>query len=441
MSELDQYLMPTNSPINMGTTVSAYQVDSLYEDSSIRTAGIQGSAVIDSKMGTFSAGKITAGTIVADVAYAGTLTANQLNGGTLTLGGTVNGNGVMQIKNAAGTTIVQGDNLGHHYYGTSGTQELIRVDSTGLHALNTGGTTLYEIKADGFFAYGTTSDVIQVRETSSTANSYGFLGYTTSSGNPYFYILTGDSKGLFIQTSLKAFVVSSTDLNLIAGTDATLTADNDMFIVCDANDNASGAMYFKNYNSRNYRFWDKNNGVYRTLTMDSDKTAIMPTRDGYKALYCVESPEVWFMDFVEKKDHLDPYFEDVTIPPYKYIQCDDGTYQVWGKRKGKEDKRFEPKSVSEFIENDKFWSQAQRPSKPDYSNLISKLSQYREEWGSAEELEEYKYLEKNIMAFKSTDGERVEVEEPIFVSKLRKSGNPHPLKEVAMKKIDDVVEK
>src|SRR3990167_2837895 len=404
MSELDQYLMPTNSPINMGTTVSAYQVDSLYEDSSIRTAGIQGSAVIDSKMGTFSAGKITAGTIVADVAYAGTLTANQLNGGTLTLGGTVNGNGVMQIK-------------------------------------NTGGTTLYEIKADGFFAYGTTSDVIQVRETSSTANSYGFLGYTTSSGNPYFYILTGDSKGLFIQTSLKAFVVSSTDLNLIAGTDATLTADNDMFIVCDANDNASGAMYFKNYNSRNYRFWDKNNGVYRTLTMDSDKTAIMPTRDGYKALYCVESPEVWFMDFVEKKDHLDPYFEDVTIPPYKYIQCDDGTYQVWGKRKGKEDKRFEPKSVSEFIENDKFWSQAQRPSKPDYSNLISKLSQYREEWGSAEELEEYKYLEKNIMAFKSTDGERVEVEEPIFVSKLRKSGNPHPLKEVAMKKIDDVVEK
>ena len=92
-----------------------------------------------------------------------------------------------------------------------------------------------------------------------------------------------------------------------------------------------------------------------TLTLSSNKTAIVPTSEGYNALYCTESPEVWFMDFCDEKGKLDPMFEEVTSAPYRYIKCeDDGGYQVWGKRKGHEKYRFESKTYQEFLANEKF---------------------------------------------------------------------------------------
>jgi len=97
----------------------------------------------------------------------------------------------------------------------------------------------------------------------------------------------------------------------------------------------------------------------------TDKSAIMPTSEGYKALYCMESPEVWFMDFVEDKEHLDPLFLEVTEGDSKFIKCDDGTYQVWRRRKGAGNKRFESKTEEEAIHNNKFWSMARVNSKID----------------------------------------------------------------------------
>ena len=90
------------------------------------------------------------------------------------------------------------------------------------------------------------------------------------------------------------------------------------------------------------------------LTLTADKTAIVPTSEGFNALYCTESPEVWFMDFCDEKGVLDPMFEEVTVAPYRYIKCEDGGYQVWGKRKGHEHKRFEQKTEAEFLANEKF---------------------------------------------------------------------------------------
>lgn len=84
------------------------------------------------------------------------------------------------------------------------------------------------------------------------------------------------------------------------------------------------------------------------------KTAIVPTSKGFNALYCTESPEVWFMDFCDKKGELDPMFEEVTVAPYRYIKCEDGGYQVWGKRKGHANKRFESKTRAEFEANERF---------------------------------------------------------------------------------------
>lgn len=80
---LDEYGMPIDSPIT-GSTVSesAYQYASNSERNAVTNYNLQ----------NFSFGKGS--------------------GGTITLGGTVNGNGYFQIKNASGSVIVTGDNTG-----------------------------------------------------------------------------------------------------------------------------------------------------------------------------------------------------------------------------------------------------------------------------------------------------------------------------------------
>jgi len=107
-----------------------------------------------------------------------------------------------------------------------------------------------------------------------------------------------------------------------------------------------------------------------TLTMDSDKLAIVQTSEGFNALHCIEAPDVWFMDFCDVKGVLDPMFEEVTVPPYRYIKCeDDGGYQVWGKRKGHDHKRFESKTREEFDANERFL----RMNQPNYQIGLRKV--------------------------------------------------------------------
>lgn len=105
-------------------------------------------------------------------------------------------------------------------------------------------------------------------------------------------------------------------------------------------------------------------GITSTLPATSGtlKNAILPTSEGFNALACMESPEVWFMDFCKEKGKLDPMFEEVTFPPYHYIKCEDGEYQVWGKRKGHDHVRFESKTSEEFLANERFLQM----SKPSY---------------------------------------------------------------------------
>jgi hypothetical protein len=100
------------------------------------------------------------------------------------------------------------------------------------------------------------------------------------------------------------------------------------------------------------------------------KSAIVPTSKGYRALYCMESPEVWFMDFARKVHKwwqfwkkpnfiVDKTFLEVTVAPYIFMPTlVKGWVQVWGKRKGHENKRFEEKTEAEFKKNEEFLSQA-----------------------------------------------------------------------------------
>lgn len=98
------------------------------------------------------------------------------------------------------------------------------------------------------------------------------------------------------------------------------------------------------------------------------KTAIVPTSKGYRALYCIESPDVWFMDFCKVKKHkwwefwkkpeydIDPLFLETVEGDLTFVPtANKDIAQVWGKRKGFKNTRFEKKTKEQFIKNNKFW--------------------------------------------------------------------------------------
>lgn len=92
----------------------------------------------------------------------------------------------------------------------------------------------------------------------------------------------------------------------------------------------------------------------KVLTVSADKSAIVPTSKGFNALYCAESPEVWFFDFAESKDKIDLMFEEVTTGDKHFIKTEGGQYLVFARRDGHEHKRFESKTEEEFIKNERF---------------------------------------------------------------------------------------
>lgn len=314
---LDANLRPINSPAveNTKDRVTGYEFNSDNERNAIGATNIQNFS--------FSTGR----------------------GGTLTLGGTANGDGLMVLKNATGGTIFTGNNTGHHYYGTSGVEQ-VRVDNIGFHAYQPDGTTeQLRISVNGVTAYGTTPNVLQFISSSSGTVSYGAIGFST--GLDAFYIASGNGKN--------AYYFTDTGKNAVYAADGTVLLNGGNYVA------------IRNDSSNQYNFYDPGGGGgYWTLTMNANKTAIVPTKEGYKALYTNESPEVWFTDFCKIKRtwkfwkqeyEIDPMFLEVTVGPYHFIPTfDRNIAQVWGKRKGSEHLRFTSKSKQEFIDNNKFWS-------------------------------------------------------------------------------------
>ena len=121
----------------------------------------------------------------------------------------------------------------------------------------------------------------------------------------------------------------------------------------------AGAVYMDTSNTMNFgnnnRNIDMLTGSGNFKVNGTTKTAIVSTEEGYKALYCIESPEVWFMDFCYNKDTIDPIFLEVTEGSMKFIKCDDGSFQVWRRRKGFGTIRLEAKTKNESITNTQFW--------------------------------------------------------------------------------------
>lgn len=364
MAELNNSLIPKDSPLAQSGQVSPFEWDATNERGVINATKI--------KNFSFNSG----------------------TGGTLTLGGTENGSGYMQLKDENGTAIFSADYEGHHYYGTAGTveqirvddlgfhaygtsgtaqelirvddqgfhaygtsgtaQELVKVDDTGFHAYNSGGTEQFKISSEGLFAYGNSNIVQRFRSDASSTISYGAIGFSQSDNAFAISALGG----------YDFYLLGSEDKGGVLGVDDTLLI------------HAGTQLAFKKDSNNQYLFYDAAGTTYRTLTMDSNKTAIVETSKGFNALYCMESPEVWFMDFCESKDKIDPLFLEVTTPPYHFIKCEDGEYQVWGKRKGHEKLRFEKKTKSEADENNRFWAmpglRARSNETPELNYLLKK---------------------------------------------------------------------
>lgn len=322
MIDLDQYLNPAPSPINSGSVTTPYDFGFTNERDAVGNFNLK----------NFSFSKGT--------------------GGTLQLGGTANGNGLMTLKDASGVVIMQQDNTGQHFYNSAGT-ESIRVDLTGFHAYGSTGTELIRVDNTGLHAYINNGTSKQLDVLGTTINFYGTAGNTmrfydrfggtefaimgyTSAAPANFLVDSENGAGLMLISSKDG--TQSVQIGALGtGSDVVLSATHNVRVV--ANDLLI-------------------NGV-------SYKLAIVSTSKGYRALYCMESPEVWFMDFCkrkkswkfwEQKFEIDPLFIEATSPPYHYVKCEGNIYQVWGKRKGAEKIRFEEKTKEQFEKNNQFWS-------------------------------------------------------------------------------------
>jgi hypothetical protein len=112
-----------------------------------------------------------------------------------------------------------------------------------------------------------------------------------------------------------------------------------------------------NINGTNTYFF--NDGT-KITSSGSNKTAVIPTSKGYREIYCIESPEVWIMDFCcdNNISQCNPLFIEITEGEAHFIRCTDSMYQVWRRRKGHEDLRFREVSKEDFISNEKFYGMA-----------------------------------------------------------------------------------
>lgn len=142
MVELNDHLMPVDSPIalNQGL-MTAMEFDSKNDPiSKIRNAAIGSAQIQDAAIGNAQLGTAIIGT-----ANIGTLSFNEITGGTATLGGTLNGNGLLIVKDSTGTTAVTLNNSQLQIYDSAGKRQFLLNYADGylqLNSVRVGGTSV-----------------------------------------------------------------------------------------------------------------------------------------------------------------------------------------------------------------------------------------------------------------------------------------------------------
>ena len=239
----------------------------------------------------------------------------------------------------------------------NGTVDAVKVDANGFHGYDSSGTEKIAITPSGAVGYGTDNTSWSFTDAPG-GDVKGAMGYNASS-TPASFSIIGTDAALMCGT--------------LAGNSAFYTSSGDLFVASNLV-SGGGSVYIKGESTdtlvdSGFYIYDFTGGGY------VEKTAIVPTSKGFNALYCTESPEVWFMDFARikrtwkfwKKPEIiaDSMFLEVSSPPYIFIPTlDKKIVQIWGKRKGLENKRFEYKSEKEYKANNEFWATPTVKSSP-----------------------------------------------------------------------------
>lgn len=329
MAELDPFLNAKDSLANSGTNVLGYQFDAQTERSAVGNMQIHDLAVTTAKIGSaaITTAKITDAAITtAKITDANITTAkindaaittakindaaittakigaaqittalindaaitnakienlavttgkindfsfNQGSGGTLTLGGTLNGNGLLSIVNGTGGTVIRGDNTGHHYYNTSGT-ELVTINSSGLTIQDTSAVKLV------------------------TSDNTGFETWRNSAGTAVSVAKMNDS-GLIARNTRGMFFEETT-----AGNYSSIAIGADNIWVIKANQSGSEVIAFQDYNGNSYGKWRKNATPHALLDLDSYLSILTRTTAEEPADGAVADGSLWYNSSTKK---------------------------------------------------------------------------------------------------------------------------------------------
>lgn len=117
--DLNSMLVDKSSLSLIPGVVDGYTFDANTERDSIQSMHIRDASITNAKIGTAAIG----------TANIGTLSFNEISGGTAVLGGTLNGDGVLSVRNSGGTEVVRADKDGIVVTANNGTTI---IDGTGL---------------------------------------------------------------------------------------------------------------------------------------------------------------------------------------------------------------------------------------------------------------------------------------------------------------------
>ena len=294
--------MIQGTPIDTVRIGTAIITTAKIDDLSITNAKINTGAITTAKIDSLSAVKVTADTINASRIAVSSITADKLNVSTLSA-----------ISASFGTV-------------TAGSITGLTITAPNIRTSN--GADRIAMGGGQMEMYDSTSALIIISGPSDGA----FFG-----GAGIGFVETGGSTSTFRGTA----GTSSTTGNFIYG-----TQNSDLLL-------------FQALGTGDVLVETNNGDIYvscNTFKINGNtKTAIVPTNNGYNALYCVESPDVWFFDIIKSTDDIDPMFLEVTEGDYKTITNKNGEVLIFRKRRGYSKLRFENKSLDEFNKNNTLW--------------------------------------------------------------------------------------
>ena len=137
--------------------------------------------------GHFVADYIDTGSLNAALITVGTMLADRIHGGTLTLGGNQNGNGVLEVKDASGNTVVTINNAGVDI-----NKGEIDIGNGAFHVDSTGAMTARNATLNGIFRSENNHYWMQISNSELTAGyddtTIGSLSLARRSSEDYYWV-------------------------------------------------------------------------------------------------------------------------------------------------------------------------------------------------------------------------------------------------------------